>query len=69
VSAWELVFLQSKVNNGTYVGELLPAQNWEWPQQTWFQKRLRALRTVQRQKFLQKTKAEKNELLEAGCLN
>jgi hypothetical protein len=49
VNAWQLIFLQSKVNNGTYNGELLPAQNWDWPQETWFQKRLHALRAAQRQ--------------------
>jgi hypothetical protein len=49
VNAWQLIFLQSKVNNGTYNGELLPAQNWDWPQETWFQKRLRALRKARRQ--------------------
>jgi hypothetical protein len=49
VSAWQLIFLQSKVNNGIYSGELLAPQNWDWPQETWFQKRLHALRKAQRQ--------------------
>jgi hypothetical protein len=48
LSSWQLIFQQSKVNNGPYGGDLLPAQNWDWPQETWFQKRLRYLRVVNR---------------------
>jgi hypothetical protein len=48
MSAWQLIFLQSKVNNGAYNGERLAAQNWDWPQGTWFQKRLHHLRRTQR---------------------
>ena len=44
VSSWQLIFQQSKVNNGAYDGDRLPAQNWHWPQGTWLQKRLRYLR-------------------------
>ena len=36
--------LQSRVNNGGYYGDLLPPQNWDWPEETWFQKRLLYLR-------------------------
>ena len=43
-NAWELIFRQSRVNNGAYDGEQLPAQNWNWPRGTWFQRRLRYLR-------------------------
>ena len=44
MNEWQLIFLQSKVNNAAYFGELLPPQNWDWPEETWFQKRLRDLR-------------------------
>ena len=44
MNGWQLIFLQSKMNNNTYYGELLPSQNWDWPVETWFQKRLRHLR-------------------------
>ena len=44
MSYWQLVFLQSKVNRGAYDGDRLPRQNWSWPQQTWFQERLRYIR-------------------------
>ena len=44
MNSWQLIFLQSKVNNGGYYGELLLPQNWDWPEETWFQKRLRYLR-------------------------
>jgi hypothetical protein len=41
---WQLIFKQSRVNNGRYDGDRLPAQNWHWPRGTWFQTRLRKLR-------------------------
>jgi hypothetical protein len=44
LSSWQLLFQQSKVNNGAYDGERLPTYNWDWPQETWLQKRLRYLR-------------------------
>ena len=44
MSYWQLVFLQSKVNSAAYDGDRLPRQNWSWPQQTWFQERLRYIR-------------------------
>lgn len=44
VSSWQFIFQQSKVNNGAYDGDRLPAQNWHWPQGTWLQTRLRYLR-------------------------
>jgi len=37
-------FLQSKVNNGAYDGDRLRAENWNWPQGTWFRTRLGNLR-------------------------
>jgi hypothetical protein len=47
MNCWQLIFLQSKVNRGAYDGDRLPTQNWDWPQRTWFQKRLRSLRETQ----------------------
>jgi hypothetical protein len=44
MNSWQLIFLQSKVNNGEYYGDLLLPQNWDWPEETWFQKRLRHIR-------------------------
>ena len=44
MSSWQFIFQQSKVNNGAYDGDRLPAQNWHWPQGTWLQTRLRYLR-------------------------
>ena len=44
MSSWQLIFIQSKVNNGVYDGDRLVAQNSEWPKETWFQARLRELR-------------------------
>ena len=44
MSSWQLIFIQSKVNNATYDGDRLSPQNWDWPKETWFQMRLHALR-------------------------
>jgi len=44
MNAWELIFRQSRVNNGAYDGDKLPRQNRAWPRGTWFQRRLRYLR-------------------------
>lgn len=49
MNSWELMFVQSKVNNGVYVGDRLTPQNWAWPKETWFQKRLGQLRNKRRQ--------------------
>lgn len=47
MSSWQLIFLQSKANDGLYNEDELPRQNWKWPQGTWFQKRLRYARETQ----------------------
>jgi hypothetical protein len=44
---WQLVFLQSKVNGVPYHGEELPGHNWEWPKDTYLQRRLRYLKESQ----------------------
>ena len=44
MNSWELIFTQSRANNGTYDGDRLPGNNWQWPRGTWFQTRLRYLR-------------------------
>jgi hypothetical protein len=46
-SFWQLVFSQSKVNGALYLGEQLPGRTWEWPKNTYFQRRLRQLRWYQ----------------------
>ena len=44
--SWQLIFLQSKVNNGVYDGDRIPSSlSWNWPKGTWFQPRLRYLRS------------------------
>jgi hypothetical protein len=39
-SYWQLVFLQSKVNGAAYNGEGLPRRSWDWPKNTYLQRRL-----------------------------
>jgi len=50
MTSWQLIFLQSRVNNGAYDGDYLPAQNWDWPRDTWFQERLYYLRRERTEK-------------------
>ncbi len=46
-SYWQLIFLQSKVNGANYNGEALPGRNWEWPKDTYLQRRLHQARFLQ----------------------
>jgi hypothetical protein len=39
-SDWQLVFSQSKANGAAYNGEALEKYNWDWPKETYFQRRL-----------------------------
>jgi hypothetical protein len=43
-SFWQLVFTQSKVNGAHYMGEQLPGSNWDWPKDTYLQRRLRQVK-------------------------
>jgi len=52
-SFWQMVFLQSKVNGARYNGEDLPGRTWEWPKDTYLQRRL------QRSKWYQNTDSSK----------
>jgi hypothetical protein len=45
-SFWQRVFLQSKVNGALYWGEELPGRHWQWPKDTYLQRRLRNVRPV-----------------------
>lgn len=46
-SYWQLIFLQSKVNGAPYNGETLPGRNWDWPKDTYFQRRLHRIKFLQ----------------------
>ena len=46
-SYWQLIFLQSKVNGASYSGEMLPGRNWDWPKDTYLQRRLHQARYLQ----------------------
>jgi hypothetical protein len=49
MKTWASIFSQSPANNARYDGDRLPAQVWQWPADTWFQKRIRYLRAHGRQ--------------------
>jgi hypothetical protein len=44
LSAWQAIFLQSKVNGAQYHGENLFPHKWDWPRDTYLQRPLRALK-------------------------
>ncbi|HWO40791.1 MAG TPA: hypothetical protein VNO43_03200 [Candidatus Eisenbacteria bacterium] len=44
-SFWQLVFLHSKVNGAPYDGEKLASRSWDWPKDTYLQRRLKEIRT------------------------
>jgi hypothetical protein len=46
-SYWQVIFLQSKVNGAPYNGEALPGQSWDWPKDTYFQRRLHLIKILQ----------------------
>ena len=52
-SFWQLVFSQSKVNGALYMGEQLPGRNWNWPKNTYLQRRLRQVRWYQASEKIQ----------------
>ena len=47
MSSWQLIFLQSKANDGLYDEDDLSPQNRTWTRDTWFQKRLHYVREMQ----------------------
>jgi hypothetical protein len=41
---WQLVFNQSRVNGAEYFGDKLPCNSWDWPKNTFLQRRLNELK-------------------------
>jgi hypothetical protein len=52
-SYWQLIFLQSKVNGAAYNGEELPGRNWNWPTNTYLQRRLKESKYFQSAEYSQ----------------
>ena len=48
VDGWRLIFTQACINGADYDGDKLPTQEWEWPKDTWLQRRLAAIRSEQK---------------------
>jgi len=41
------VFYASRLYGGPYLGEHLPQQHWEWPRETWLERRREQMRKEQ----------------------
>jgi hypothetical protein len=54
---WQLIFAQSKVNGAFYLGEQLSRYQWAWPKDTYFQRRLHAVRFPESLNDIWKTSA------------
>ena len=39
MTSWQLIFSQSKANGAQYEGEMLPTCAWNWPTDTYLQRR------------------------------
>ncbi|SRR5581483_1329065 len=50
MNGWELIFLQSRANAGWYDEDALPTHLWAWPKETWLKKRLRELRSEEKER-------------------
>ena len=46
--AWQTIFELSRVNGASYGEESLPYTNWNWPKETWLQKKRRELHELQK---------------------
>jgi hypothetical protein len=44
---WQLIFLQSKVNGASYKGEALARHTWDWPKETYLQRRLHRIKLLE----------------------
>ena len=42
--SWQLIFALSRVNGGLYIGDYLNSCHWQWPKETWLQRRLAELK-------------------------
>jgi hypothetical protein len=56
---WQLVFSQSKANGADYTGEALPTACWNWPMDTYFQRR----RTLQQSTYSLSFQSEDMDLV------
>ena len=43
---WQLIFLQSKANGAAYNGDALERHKWEWPKETYFQRRFYRVKSL-----------------------
>ncbi len=50
MNTWELIFIQSRANDAWYSEDALPTHVWAWPEGTWLKKRLRELRSGEKER-------------------
>ena len=58
MSFWQMIFSQSKVNGAQYGGETLPISCWNWPLDTYLQRR----RSLRQSPHFLAAKSERREI-------
>ncbi len=57
---WQLIFSQSKANGAQYAGEMLPTSAWNWPTDTYLQRR----RSLRQQKYFAESGGREMDVLQ-----
>ncbi|MGE5302794.1 MAG: hypothetical protein ACM3TN_05665 [Alphaproteobacteria bacterium] len=59
MSFWQLIFSQSKANGAEYSGEALPTCRWNWPMDTYLQRR----RSLRQSTYFLSWESERTEMI------
>jgi hypothetical protein len=63
---WEMVFNQSRVNGAEYFGDRLPCNSWDWPKNTFLQRRLNELKKRRWEEFTETAHSDRQALASPG---
>jgi hypothetical protein len=60
INYWQMVFNQSRVNGAEYFGDHLPTNSWDWPKNTFLQRRLSELKKRRFDGFTETSEENRN---------